>query len=226
MGDSEGSESELAWLLQTPPGARTAGVLERLDPVAIPQAVRVDALVALDRLAAWAASVQLRVLAAMAADPCSASVAPKLDREWVSEDVRLALGDSGRGAQHRVKVATELVERLPDTLAALGEGRVNERQAVAVAEAVMPLESEVAVKIEKDVLPVREDPSVPVATMASFRRKLRRAGLRHDPRSTAQKAAQAAGDRDVWLVPQENSVSYVNALLPADGAALVMAATR
>ena len=49
---------------------------------------------ALDRLQAWAAALQMRVIAALVEDPCSRSPAPKLDRGWAKEDVKACLGES------------------------------------------------------------------------------------------------------------------------------------
>ena len=108
-----------AWTVSVPPGAATAGVLALLDPGRLSQAGRVDALMALDRLQAWAAALQIRVITTLVDDPCSQSPAPKLDRGWAKEDVKTCLGESVSGARHRIRAANELVHRLPDTLAAL-----------------------------------------------------------------------------------------------------------
>ncbi len=118
----------VAALLRMPPGAGTAGVLGRLDPVALSPSARVDALVALDRLAAWVGSLQVWVLAAMAADRCRAVGVAGAGPGVGQRGRPIGVGGFGPGRAARLKVATELVERLPDTLAALAE-RVNERQA-------------------------------------------------------------------------------------------------
>jgi hypothetical protein len=68
-----------AWAVRVPPGAATASVLGLVDPVRMSQPGRVDALVGLARLIAWAAARQVQVLAAMAHDPLPGSVAPDLD---------------------------------------------------------------------------------------------------------------------------------------------------
>jgi hypothetical protein len=85
-------DSCAAWTVTVTPGSATAKVLALLDPVRMTQAGRVDALVGLERLIAWAQATQTRVLAAMADDPFPGAVAPGLVRSWVKDDVRAALG--------------------------------------------------------------------------------------------------------------------------------------
>ncbi|HEU5007754.1 MAG TPA: hypothetical protein VFT67_12330, partial [Jatrophihabitantaceae bacterium] len=62
-------------------GSATAGVLAQLDPARLSQAGRVDALVGLERLQAWASALQTRMIAALMDEPHVGAVAPKLDRE-------------------------------------------------------------------------------------------------------------------------------------------------
>ncbi|HEU5007753.1 MAG TPA: DUF222 domain-containing protein [Jatrophihabitantaceae bacterium] len=128
------------------------------------------------------------------------------------------------GAQARIHTASDLVHRLPDTLAALEQGRLSARHASAVVDTVRTLDDTAARAVETAVLPQPERISDPGPTVAAFRRKLRRAGIAADPRSAAEEAARAAEDRDVWVIPQENGMAYVGAPLPAEGAATVAAA--
>ena len=133
-------DSAAAWAVSVPPGAATAGVLAQLDAALLSQAGRVDALMALDRLQAWAAALQIKMITALVEDPCSQSPAPKLDRGWAKEDVKTCLGESVTGARHRIRVAGELVHRLPDTLTALEAGRITARHAVAVTDTIRTLD--------------------------------------------------------------------------------------
>ena len=87
-----------------------------------------------------------------------------------------------------------------------------------------PLDDTAARQVETAVLPDPERISDPGPTMAAFRRTLRRAGIKADPRTAAEKAARAAEDRDVWVLPQDNGMAYLGAPLPAEGAATVAAA--
>jgi hypothetical protein len=52
----------------------------------------------------------------MADDQFTDAIAPSLERGWVKEDVRAALGESRLGANARLREANEMVQRLPDTL--------------------------------------------------------------------------------------------------------------
>ncbi|HEU5006246.1 MAG TPA: DUF222 domain-containing protein [Jatrophihabitantaceae bacterium] len=217
-------DSAAAWTVNVTPGSATAGVLAQLDPARLSQAGRVDALVGLERLQAWAAALQTRMIAALVDEPHAGAPAPKLDRQWAKEDVKTALAESVTGAQARIHTATDLVHRLPDTLAALEQGRLTARHASAVVDTVRTLDDTAAREVETAVLPEPERIGDPVPTMAAFRRKLRRAGIAADPRSAAENAARAAEDRDVWVIPQDNGMAYVGAPLPAEGAATVAAA--
>jgi hypothetical protein len=218
--------SAAAWTVNVTPGSATAGVLAQLDPARLSQAGRVDALVGLERLQAWTVALQAKLITALMEEPHAGAVAPKLDRGWAKEDVKTALAESVTGVQARIHTASDLVHRLPGTLAALEEGRLTARHASAVVDTVRTLDDTAARQVETAVLPEPEHISNPGPTMAAFRRTLRRAGIKADPRTAAEKAARAAEDRDVWVIPQENGMAYLGAPLPAEGAATVSAAVN
>jgi hypothetical protein len=219
-------DSCAAWTVTVTPGSATAKVLALLDPTRLSQAGRVDALVGLERLVAWAQAEQTRVLAAMADDRFPGAVAPSLERSWVKEDVRAALGESSLGANARLREAENLVHERPATLAALGQGLIRIGHARAVAEMVCTLDPGAARQVEAAVLPRAEDldPEAPMPVMASFRRKLRREVAKADPRTAEQKAARAIENRDVWVMPDENAMGLLGARLPAEGAETVYSA--
>jgi hypothetical protein len=164
------------------------------------------------------------MITALIDEPHVGAPAPKLDRKRAEEDVKTALAESITGIQARIHIATDLVHRLTDTLTALEQGRVTARHASAVVDTVRTLDETAAREVEAAVLPEPEHISDPAPTLAAFRRKLRKAGIAADPRSAAEKAARAAEDRDVWVLPQDNGMAYVGAPLPAEGAATVAAA--
>lgn len=145
-------DSAAAWTVNVTPGSTTAGVLAQLDPARLSQAGRVDALVGLERLQAWAAALQAKMIAALVDEPHAASVAPTLDRQWAKEDVKSALAESVSGTQARIHVATDLVHRLPATLAALEQGRLTARHAGAVVDTVRTLDDTAAREVEAAVL--------------------------------------------------------------------------
>jgi hypothetical protein len=117
-----------------------------------------------------------------------------------------------------------MVHELPDTLTALEQGRIRVSHARAVADMVRTLDADAAHDIEKAVLPDPAEAAEPMPVTASFRRKLRREVDKADPRSAEAKAAKAAEDRDVWVMPQDNAMSFLGAPLPAEGAETVYAA--
>ena len=217
-------DSCAAWTVTVTPGSATAKVLALLDLARMSQAGWVDALVALEKLAAWTAARQLEVLAVMADDRFPDAVAPGLERSWVKEDVRAALGESSLGASNRLRDAAQLVHDLPDTLTALGQGRIGVRQARAVADMVRTLDPEETRAVEAAVLPDAEEADAAMPVMASFRRRLRRAVAKADPRTAEQKAAKAVEDRDVWVMPGDNAMAFLGAPLPAEGAETVYTA--
>lgn len=217
-------DSAAAWSVQVTPGSATAKVLALLEPDRLSPAGRVDALVALERLQAWAAALEVRMIAAITDEPHTTALAPKLERGWSKEDVKVALGESVTGSEHRIRTAGELVHCLPDTLTALEEGRLTARHANAVVDTVRSLDDEARHKVEQAVLPEPEQITDPVPTMAAFHRRLRRESVKADPRSAEEKATRAAEDRDVWMLPGQNGMSYVGAPLPAEGAETVGAA--
>ena len=170
-------DSAAAWTVTVAPGPATAGVLAQLDPALLSQAGRVDALMALDRLQAWAAALQIKMITALVDDPCVESPAPKLDR-------------------------------------------------VAVTDTTRTLDDTQAREVEQAVLPDPAGSSGPPPTLASFHQKLRRAADKADPHTAQQRAARAAEDRDVWVMPQNDGMAFLGAPLPAEGAATVMAAVH
>src|SRR5690242_10290402 len=72
-------DSAAAWTVNVTPGSCTASVLPLLDPARLSQTGRGDALVGLERLQAWAAALQVKMIAALIDEPHTASPAPKLD---------------------------------------------------------------------------------------------------------------------------------------------------
>jgi ABC-type amino acid transport substrate-binding protein len=94
-------EDTAAWAAMVTPGSAVVKSLIVLDADRMTQTGRVDVLVAVDTLAAWVAARQLRVLAPIADDPMTSSPAPMLDKQWVKEGVRAALGESAVGSGSR-----------------------------------------------------------------------------------------------------------------------------
>jgi hypothetical protein len=202
------------------PGPDSAVPVSWLDAAALSHAGRVDLLVALERHAAWVAALQQEVLAAMAADPAAA--ADELDRSgchWVREDVSCALRLSGVTAQRRLDVAQTLVHLLPATLTLLRRGEISHLHAMALAEAVDELDDEARAEVEVRALRRAGEQS-----LAEFRRTVRRAVASVAAASVDKHRTEAMAERRVCVSVRDGGMAELWALLPAEGAAAVLAA--
>ncbi len=191
-----------------------------LDAATLSHAGRVDLLVALERHAAWVATLQQEVLAAMAADPAAAAdEVDRSGRDWLREDVSCALRLSGVTAQRRFDVAQALVERLSDTLTRLRRGEITYLHAMVLAEAVGGLDDDAGAEVERRALRRAGAQSV-----AEFRRTVRRAVASVAAADVDRQRAEAVAERRVCASARDDGMSELWALLPAEGAAAVMAA--
>ncbi len=209
---TEDPDQAAAWLAVEAPGPDAVAGLSLLDPGVLSHGGRVDVLVALERQLAWLAGVQAQVLAAMAADDGSA------DR-WVREEVGCALRLSALTAQRRLAVAETLAQTLPETGRALHRGRIGYLHAMTLAEAVYPLDADTAVAVQDRVLPRAGG-----QTLAEFKRSVRRAVHALDPVRVEEQRAHAMTERRVCVTARDDGMAELWALLPAEGAAAVMAA--
>ncbi len=198
------------------PGAAAATALEVLDPQRLDAAGRVDLLVALERQLAWLSGLQQRVLATM--DAHRGETVDPMGRDWVREDVGCALRLAGQTAQDRLDVARTLTARLPRTLELLDTGAISYLHARSLAEAVEPYPDEVVGQIE-----TRAHRRVGEQTVGEFRASVRRAVQAADPRGSNERRSAAMKDRRVCVRPLDDGMASLWALLPAEGAAAIMA---
>jgi len=202
------------------PGPDGMVPMSLLDAARLSHAGRVDLLVALERQAAWVAALQQEVLAAMAADPASAAdEVDRSGRDWLREDVSCALQLSGLTAQRRLDVALALTQRLSTTLALLRRGEIGYLHAMALAEAVDGLDDEACGEVEHRALRRASEQSV-----AEFRRTVRRAVASVAATTVDDQRTEAMRDRRVCTSARGDGMSELWALLPAEGAAAVIAA--
>ena len=209
---TENPDQAAAWLAVEAPGPDAVAGLSLLDPGVLSHAGRVDVLVALERQLAWLAGVQAQVLAAMAADDTS-------EDRWVREDVGCALRLSAVTAQRRLAVAETLAQTLPETGRALHRGRIGYLHAMTLTEATYGLDADTAAAVEARVLPRAGG-----QTLAEFKRCVRRAVHALDPARVEEQRAHAMTERRVCVSLREDGMAELWALLPAEGAAAVMAA--
>ena len=115
-------------------------------------------------------------------------------------------------------MARALVDQLPATLELLRRGEITYLHAMKLAEAVIPFDAETTAKVEQRVLR-----RAPEQTLAQFGTSLRRAVIAADPRRAEQRHEDAITQRRVVFTPQDDGVTELWALVPAEGAALIEA---
>ena len=193
-----------------------------LDPAGLTHAGRVDLLVAVERHLAWLSGVQQQVLGSIAADPGAA--ADDVDRTgqgWVREDVSCALRLSGLTAQRRLVVAQMLTSHLPGTQRLLERGEISYLHAMSLAEAVLGLDVPAVAAVEARVMRRAGE-----QTLAEFKRSVRRAVASVDAAAVEQRRVEAMRERRVCVTPRDDGMAEVWALLPAEGAAVLMCAVN
>ncbi|MDQ6850402.1 MAG: 13E12 repeat family protein [Actinomycetota bacterium] len=190
-----------------------------LDPARLSQHGRLDLLVAMERLKSWADAQQQHTLALLATHPAPVPTTSEAQsKQWVREEVACALRLSFGTAAARLHTATELTDRLPATLDALQRGELSPLHARILTDAVTDLDDPAATAVEARVLPRAAS-----QTLAEFTRSVRRAVLAVDARGQDEKHHRAVEARKVELCPGEDGMASLWALLPAHGAAAIMA---
>ena len=140
-----GGSPDLAGLEALAPGAELAAVLAQLDPGGLGDAYDlVEVAAACERLKAWAEAIGVRTAAALAAHRiCYNDDAIRHGFHPVRAAGQLLaprLGQSPTTATNRVSTATQLVDELPDTVAALSAGQLDYSKAAALAVGVRALD--------------------------------------------------------------------------------------
>ncbi|HKF34511.1 MAG TPA: DUF222 domain-containing protein [Jatrophihabitantaceae bacterium] len=212
----ESPDAVAAELATSLPRAEDISALVLLDPELLCDAGRVDLLVACERHIALLQAAQQQVLASL--DGRALDWSGKKLIDYTREQVGAALRLSPGTAERRLSIARTLIERLPATLELLRGGQLTYLHAMKLAEAVAPFDAETTTKIEQRVLT-----RAPEQTLAQFGTSLRRAVIAADPRRAEQRHEDAITQRRVVFTPQDDGVTELWALLPADGAALIEA---
>jgi hypothetical protein len=116
--------------------------------------------------------------------------------EFAYLEVATELHISGREAQRRMAFAITLTERLPQTLAALKQGWIEEFKARLIADAVAPLSDEHAHQVEAAVLDKAAQ-----QTPGQLRNRLAKAVLAVDPEGAEQRRKVIKRERRVDVYP-------------------------
>jgi hypothetical protein len=186
----------------------------RADYALLSHAQRVEELAAIQRQRAALDAREARLLHAMHADPVpDLDGTPAADKQWVREDVACVQRIAPQTAAARLSDATELVTRLPKTLAMLERGQITHPHARRLVDAIRPLSGDIVSKIEKRVLARASQQSV-----GEFAAAVRRAVLALDTRGAEDRHRDAVDGRRVVFTPQADGIVELWAPLPAEGA--------
>jgi hypothetical protein len=198
------------------PRADDMAALLLLDPDVLSDTGRIDLLVAFERHIALLQAAQQQVLASL--DGRALDWSGKKIIDYTREQVGAALRLSPGTAQRRLSIARTLADRLPATLNLLRAGQLTYLHAMKLAEAVTAFDEQTTAKIEDRVLTKAAE-----QTLAQFAASLRRAVIAADPRRSEQRHEDAIEARRVVFTPQDDGITELWALLPAEGAALIEA---
>ena len=191
------------------PGPDLAAELAGVDVPDADDAALVEMVDAWERMSAWVAAGQARVIGEMATRAGS-----RLD--FVGDEVAATLRVSRRAGENKLDFALGL-GRLPKIADALAAGAIDVRKADALVRETEHLEPVDAVDVVGAVLDRAGDLTVPQLRIA-----LRRAELARNPLAAAARHDQARAERTVRMVPAPDSMAWIHAFLPADGAMRVV----
>src|SRR5689334_2546636 len=143
------------------------------DPAFLSLDERIAEVRAIERDLARLHARQLRLIAAIAADPCADAPAPLAEKEMVKEELRAVLGESALAISNRICLAKEVTGRLPGALAALSAGEITLRHVRLLTDATALLDDDAAAAVEAAAVPFAAGRDV-----SAFARKVRREALK------------------------------------------------
>lgn len=186
---------------------------------------RVELIRALEELKSATAAVQARVTAAFVASQRAAQAVAGVPAERVGQGIAAQVGlakrESPARAARYVGLATALAADLPETMAALGAGRVSEWRAQLVARATAGLSRE-----QRRLVDAELGPRLHRWGDRQVEAEARRAAYCLDPRGFVARQRQAESDRRVTLRPAPDTMTWLSALLPVAQGVAVIAALR
>lgn len=213
----------VALLLTAIPGSDALAQLASIDPRQLPIAVRIDYLTALERQASWVQALIQRAIVAVAGRESGEVNDPIFGiDEAEREDISTALRISPNSAQIKIDLARTLTNSLPNTCSALATGEISAAHATAIAREAQSaidngLPDSVIFEIENRAISFSE-----FHTPGQVGSLVRNIIAKRAPADFEDVAADARELRRVANVPDFNGMSTVIALLPAEGAQIVM----
>ncbi len=186
-----------------------------LDGAGATEAELIDLLTAAERLKSGLAAAQARVTATLATSRSRAEAArqvpaPKRGKGMAAE-IALARQESPVQGHRHLDLGVTLVHAMPETLAALTEGRISEFQAMLLVKETAVLSKEHRQEVDAELGPrLGELGDRGAAAQA------RKIGYRLDPGSAVRRTRKARADRNLTLRPAPDSMSYLTGFLPAE----------
>jgi hypothetical protein len=131
--------------------------------------------------------------------------------EGARDEVAMELGVSPRSAASKILQARSLVTRLPATVAALSDGKIDYKRALSMTDLTTVLSDRDALTVEQKVLNGgrRSSPS-------KFRDAIRYQVIKTDPRGAERRRTEARLNRNVTIMPIGDSMCQLTARLSAE----------
>ncbi|NIZ90560.1 DUF222 domain-containing protein [Kineosporiaceae bacterium B12] len=182
----------------------------------------VDVIAAAELAKRALAAVQARATAVLSRSVRTAEAAAGVPAAKRGKSVGPQVAAARRVSPHQggrlVGAALALVDDLPETLAALRSGVVEEWTATKVVQATVCLAREDRARVDAALAGEFSRPGIGAASVIGSARAL---AQQVDPASAVARARKAANERCVSIRPAPDTMTYVTALLPvADGVAV------
>ncbi len=219
------SNERVSSLLRAIPGIETLSSLIAIDPLHLEMSARIDYLSALERQSAWLQAALQRAIVAVAGEEPSVGQGIFFgvdDSE--REDISTALRMSSSSAQIRIDVARTLVNHLPHTCSALASGEISPAHATVIAR-----ETASAIRDGLPPFAIYEIETKALAhaefhTPAQVANKVRTVLATIAPATFENVVSKARDARRVSCYRENDGMSTVVAILPAQDAQIVMKA--
>ena len=217
------SAEKVIELLTALPCASVLAELAAINPFHLAPASRIDYLTALERQTSWLQALMQRAIIAVAGRQASESDDPIYGvDEAEREDISTALRLSPSTAQNKIDIARALTNYLPNTCSALATGEISTAHATAIArEAASALNK----GLPESVIFQLEDRAIAYAefhTPNQVGSLVRNVIAKATPQEFEEIVADAREGRTVSCYNDVDGISTVVAILPAEGAQIVM----
>jgi hypothetical protein len=232
-GDAPSADDRAAVAAFAPHSLAVLQRVVRLDFDGLTVVGQVDALVALERAAAWVAAQQQRLLADLS--EVSVEQVPVNSMWWkpnpeeaedearrfaVRAELSCALRMPRSTVHDRLRDASALRDRFPGAWVALREAELTHTHVRVLLDETAKLPDDACGHVEDTVLARAHQ-----QTVAQFRKAVRRAALAADPRSAEERHEAARAERDTTVRPLADGMAELIVTGPAEDVEAIRAAT-